>query len=100
MLSEFTKIADSGITADELELAYGNISGGLALKFESTQARMSRLAGTELGTGQFVDLDEALTRYREVTQAQVQELAAEILTREKTIVAVGDVTVDTFVGLI
>jgi predicted Zn-dependent peptidase len=100
MLSEFTKIADSGITADELELAYGNISGGLALKFESTQARMSRLAGTELGTGQFVDLDEALARYREVTQAQVQELAAEILTREKTIVAVGDVTVDTFVGLI
>jgi len=100
MLSEFTKIAEGGITADELELAYGNISGGLALKFESTQARMSRLAGTELGTGQFVDLDEALTRYREVTQAQVQELAAEILTREKTIVAVGDVTVDTFNGLI
>ena len=100
MLSEFTKIAESGITADELELAYGNISGGLALKFESTQARMSRLAGTELGTGHFVDLDEALTRYREVTQAQVQQLAADILVREKTIVAVGDVTVDTFNGLI
>jgi predicted Zn-dependent peptidase len=100
MLSEFTKIADSGITADELELAYGNISGGLALKFESTQARMSRLAGTELGTGQFVDLDEALTRYRDVTQAEVQQLAADILVREKTIVAVGDVTVDTFDSVI
>ncbi len=100
MLSEFTKVAEHGITGDELELAYGNISGGLALKFESTQARMSRLAGTELGTGQFVDLDEALSRYREVSLAEVQQLAADILAREKTIVAVGDVTFDTFDGLI
>ena len=100
MLAEFTKIAEHGITGDELELAYGNISGGLALKFESTQARMSRLAGTELGTGHFVDLDEALSRYREVTQSQVQQLAADILTREKTIVAVGDVTFDTFDGIV
>ncbi len=100
MLSEFTKVAENGITGDELELAYGNISGGLALKFESTQARMSRLAGTELGTGQFVDLDEALSRYREVSLAEVQQLAADILAREKTIVAVGDVTFDTFDGLI
>ena len=100
MLAEFTKIAEHGITGDELELAYGNISGGLALKFESTQARMSRLAGTELGTGHFVDLDEALNRYREVTQVQVQQLAADILTREKTIVAVGDVTFDTFDGIV
>jgi len=100
MLSEFTKVAEHGIRADELELAYGNISGGLALKFESTQARMSRLAGTELGTGTFVDLDESLARYRAVTLADVQALAADILAREKTIVAVGDVTQDTFAGLI
>jgi len=100
MISEFTKIAEHGITAAELELAYGNISGGLALKFESTQARMSRLAGTELGAGTFVDLDEALKRYRAVTLDDVQTLAAEILTREKTVVGVGDVTEDTFAGLI
>jgi len=100
MIAEFTKIAEVGITKDELELAYGNISGGLALKFESTQARMSRLAGTELGTGDFVDLDEALKRYRAVTLEDVQSLAADILTREKTIVAVGDVTFDTFDGLV
>jgi predicted Zn-dependent peptidase len=100
MLTEFTKVAESGITSDELELAYGNISGGLALKFESTQARMSRLAGTELGTGHFVDLDEALARYREVTLSDVQSLAQDIIAREKSIVAVGDVTFDTFDGLI
>ena len=61
---------------------------------------MSRLAGTELGTGDFVDLDEALARYRAVTLADVQALAADILSREKTIVAVGDVTFDTFDGLV
>lgn len=62
MLDEFEKIAQSSITTDELELAIGNISGGLALKFESSQARMSRLVGSEMSTGEFFDLDETIER--------------------------------------
>ncbi|MEY4648426.1 MAG: hypothetical protein RL009_842, partial [Actinomycetota bacterium] len=100
MIGELRKVAESGITEAELELAYGNVSGGLALKFESTQARMSRLSGTELSTGEFVDLDEALRRFRAVTIQDVTELAAELLKRELSIVAVGDVSEDTFAGLV
>ncbi len=100
MIGELHKVAESGITEAELELAYGNVSGGLALKFESTQARMSRLSGTELSTGEFVDLDEALRRFRAVTIQDVTELAAELLKRELSIVAVGDVSEDTFAGLV
>lgn len=100
MLGELRKIATDGITPAELDLAYGNVSGGLALKFESTQARMSRLSGTELSTGEFVDLDEALRRFRAVSIADVSALAADLLQRELSIVAVGDVSEDTFSGLV
>ena len=96
MLDEFEKIAQSSITKDELELAFGNISGGLALKFESSQARMSRLVGSEMSTGEFFDLDETIERFSAVTAEQVQSLVQDLLLGERTIVAVGDVEEKTF----
>ena len=96
MLDEFEKIAQSSITTDELELAIGNISGGLALKFESSQARMSRLVGSEMSTGEFFDLDETIERFSAVTTEQVQMLVQDLLLGERTIVAVGDVEEKTF----
>lgn len=100
MLVELQKVADKGVTPQELEIAFGNVSGSLALKFESTAARMSRLSGTELGTGEFVDLDESLRRYRAVDIEDVRQLAADLISREQTLVAVGDLTEDTFAGLV
>ncbi len=96
MLEELTKVANEGIRADELSLAQGNISGGLALKFESTMARMNRLIGAELSTGEFFDLDETIERFDGVTLEQVQSLAADLLSRERSVVAVGDVEESTF----
>ena len=96
MLDEFEKIAQSSITTEELELAIGNISGGLALKFESSQARMSRLVGSEMSTGEFFDLDETIERFSAVTTEQVQSLVQDLLLGERTIVAVGDVEEKTF----
>lgn len=96
MLDEFEKIAQSAITKDELELAIGNISGGLALKFESSQARMSRLVGSEMSTGEFFDLDETIERFSAVTVDEVQTLVQDLLLGERTIVAVGDVEEKTF----
>ena len=92
MLEELDKLATSGITADELSLAKGNINGGLALKFESTQARMSRLVGTELVNGEFYDLDATIEQFNAVTGEQVRELAADLITRQRSIVGVGDIT--------
>ena len=92
MLEELAKLADSGITADELTLAKGNINGGLALKFESTQARMSRLVGTELVNGEFYDLDATIEQFNAVTANAVRDLAADLVSRERSIVAVGDIT--------
>jgi predicted Zn-dependent peptidase len=77
-------------------LAVGNISGGLALKFESSQARMSRLIGSEMTTGEFLDLDETIEHYSNVTIADVQSLVQWLQQNDQSIVAVGDVERKTF----
>jgi len=91
MLEELEKVATTGITKAELELAQGNISGSLALKFETNQARMSRLATAEIVSGEFMDLDESLARFEQVSLEDVQSLAAELVSRPRSLVAVGDV---------
>jgi len=96
MLDELDKVAQYGITPAELDLAKGNISGGLALKFESTQARMSRLAGAELTDGEFLDLDASLANYAAVELEHIRVLAADLLTRQKSFVAVGDLKKNLF----
>lgn len=96
MIAEFEKIAANGITEDELALAKGNISGSLALKFESTQARMSRLASAEIVQGQFIDLDQSLAMFEKVTNEDIIALAADLASRDRSIVAVGDIKADLF----
>jgi predicted Zn-dependent peptidase len=91
MLEELEKVATKGITKGELELAQGNISGSLALKFETNQARMSRLATAEIVSGEFMDLDESLARFEQVSLDDVQSLAAELVSRPRSLVAVGEV---------
>jgi predicted Zn-dependent peptidase len=92
MIAELDKVAQSGITSEELALARGNISGSLALKFETNQARMSRLASAEIVAGEFMDLDETIERFEAVELSQVQALAQDLLKLPRSIVAVGDVT--------
>ena len=92
MIAELDKVAQSGITSEELALARGNISGSLALKFETNQARMSRLASAEIVAGEFMDLDETIERFAAVELSQVQALAQDLLKLPRSIVAVGDVS--------
>ena len=92
MIAELEKVAQSGITSEELALARGNISGSLALKFETNQARMSRLASAEILAGEFMDLDETIERFEAVELSQVQALAQDLMKLPRSIVAVGDVT--------
>jgi predicted Zn-dependent peptidase len=92
MIAELDKVAQSGITSEELVLARGNISGSLALKFETNQARMSRLASAEIVAGEFMDLDETIERFEAVELSQVQALAQDLMKLPRSIVAVGDVT--------
>jgi predicted Zn-dependent peptidase len=89
LATELEKLADSGITATELERSRGQLSGGLVLGLEDSGSRMSRLGKAELVHGELQSLEEALERMRSVTAEDVQTLAKELASRDRTIVRVG-----------
>jgi predicted Zn-dependent peptidase len=89
MRGELAALAETGPTERELELARGNISGSLALRFESSMARMNRLLATELGTGEFLSLGEVIERYHGITAREVQLAAEALAAAEGSLIAVG-----------
>jgi predicted Zn-dependent peptidase len=88
---EFKRMADDGITSDELARAKGQIEGALTLSLEDTDARMTRLGRSELGTGEFTDLETALERVDRVTPDAVLELSRDLLLRPAVTAIVGAV---------
>jgi predicted Zn-dependent peptidase len=87
--AELERLAGSGLSAEELARAHGQLCGGLVLGLEDTGSRMSRLGKAELVHGEYVGLDEALERVREVTAKDVQELAADLVSRPRSLAVVG-----------
>ncbi|TFD82085.1 insulinase family protein [Cryobacterium sp. Sr8] len=96
MLGELNRLAEGGVTADEMKRASGQLSGASALALEDSDTRMSRLGRSEITLGEFVDLDEALRRLALVTAEDVQELAAELVAGPISVAAVGALDDDAF----
>lgn len=87
--AELDKLADDGITDEELRKAVGQLCGGIVLALEDTGSRMSRLGRAELVSGEFQDIDETLDRIKAVTAEQVQELARVLAAAPRTVTVVG-----------
>lgn len=98
MRSELERLADGGVTADELQRATGQLAGASALALEDSSTRMSRLGRAELTMGEFIDLDEAMRRVKRVTDADIRSLASELADRPLSLVAVGAVDDSDFAG--
>lgn len=78
MTAQLHELAADGPTEQELAKVTGQLTGGTVLALEDSGSRMSRLGSAELGTGEFVDLEESMRRIRGVSSADVRELAAEL----------------------
>lgn len=89
LLAEFQKLADHGITAEELERARGQLAGGSALALEDSDSRMSRLGKAEISMGEFNDYDAAMALLEKVSVESVTELARELSAGELSLVSVG-----------
>jgi predicted Zn-dependent peptidase len=87
--AELEKLANDGITEEELRKAVGQLSGGIVLALEDTGSRMSRLGRAELVSGEFQDIDETLARIQAVTVEEVQDLARELAAAPRTVTVVG-----------
>ena len=80
----------NSVTAAELQRAKDQMKGNLLLSLESVSARMSRLGKSQLYLGRVIPPDEIVEQLYRVTLADIQELAAEMLTPDKfTMATVG-----------
>ena len=82
-MRELSDLAAGNVRPDELARAKENLKGRLLLSLESTSNRMSRL-GKSLATGTpLLSIEEVVRRLDAVTAADVAEVAAELLARER-----------------
>ncbi len=75
---ELEKVAEAGITDEELVRGKGQLRGGLVLGLEDTGSRMSRIGKAELVHDQLLSIDEVIARIDAVTLEEVREIAAEV----------------------
>ena len=87
--AELDKLAEGGISDDELRKAVGQLCGGIVLALEDTGSRMSRLGRAELVSGEYQDIDETLRLIKSVTAREVQDLAKELAAAPRTVTVVG-----------
>ncbi|MET4590218.1 pitrilysin family protein [Arthrobacter sp. 754] len=86
---ELDKLAEGGISDEELRKAVGQLCGGIVLALEDTGSRMSRLGRAELVSGEYQDIDETLRLIKAVTAQDVQDLAKELAAAPRTVTVVG-----------
>ena len=87
--TELAAIARHGVTAAELARGKGMLAGSVVLDLEDTGSRMSRLGKGELLYDRPLPVDELLACIEQVSLAQVNEVAEELLTGPTSIAAIG-----------
>jgi predicted Zn-dependent peptidase len=86
---ELAKVAESGLTEEEVERGKGQARGGLVLSLEDSGSRMTRLGEAELFQRRLRSVDEVLESLDSVSAGDVHELARELYTRPQTLASVG-----------
>ncbi|MBG0559905.1 M16 family metallopeptidase [Actinoplanes aureus] len=86
---ELDRMAAKGVTTEELRRGKGMVKGAYVLGLEDTGSRMSRLAKAELLHGSLMGVDELLARVDAVTVDEVNAVAADLLSGERSLAVVG-----------
>ena len=88
-ISEVDKLLSGGLTDAELDRGKGQMRGSIVLGLEDPSSRMSRLGKSELVYPRLEPVDEVLAAIDAVSHDDIRAIAAEILTRPKTLAVVG-----------
>ena len=86
---ELARLADDGITAEELARGKGQLRGGLVLGLEDCGSRMSRLGKADLLHDELLAVEEVLDRIDGVTLEEVATLSRELFRRPEVLAVVG-----------
>lgn len=90
--TEIEKVAQSGVTPEELDRVRQAAKGHLVLGMESTRNRMTRLGKNEVTGGEILSADEIMERFDAVTMDDLRRVSAEALNREKVLAVIGPFT--------
>lgn len=88
IISELSKIADSGVTIEELERAKGHVRGSLALSNEDSGSRMSRIGRGELVADELLTIDDLVGVVDAVTQDDIARVTGRVLGDSRRVLAV------------
>lgn len=87
---EYTRLAEHGLSQDELEDIKGQVKGQIVIALESSSSRLHRLAGTALYGEEFLSMEEVIRRVDAVTLEDVAQLAREFFDPDRqTVVRLG-----------
>jgi len=75
---ELSRMAEDGVSAEELSRAKEHIKGNLLLSLESTSTRMIRLGRSELNIGRHIPTAEIAARIDAVTKEEVDGFARQL----------------------
>jgi predicted Zn-dependent peptidase len=87
--AELAKVAETGITEEELSRAKGQLRGGLVLGLEDSGSRMGRLGKAELVYDELLSIDEVIARIDAVTLDEVHTLARDLFSQAEILAVVG-----------
>jgi predicted Zn-dependent peptidase len=88
-MTEIQRLADHGLTADEIARGKGQVRGATVLGQEDTGARMTRIAKSELHGEELLGIDELLGRVDRVTATEIAEVARDLLNAPATLAVIG-----------
>lgn len=88
-LSELDSVARSGLSAEELQRAKGQVKGAMVLGQEDPGSRMTRNARAELHDEPIDGMDELLSRVEAVDADDVHQVARDLLSQTFTLAAIG-----------
>ena len=86
---EIARVVEDGLTDAELARGKGQVRGSIVLSLEDPSSRMSRLGKSELVYPRLEPVDEVLHAIGAVGHDDIRAIAADILTRPKTLAVVG-----------
>ena len=85
LFGEVERLVSGGITADELEIAQGYLTGSYEMGLEDSGARMSRLGGQLTVYGQLRAIEDQLQRWSNVTIDDAQRVIDRVYAAEPVI---------------
>ena len=86
---QLAQVASDGLSTADLDLGKGQVRGAILLAQEDAESRMSWWGKRELLAAETLGVAEELRRIKAVTAADVQALAADLLTRPLALATVG-----------